>query len=275
MANNDVEMAIGQNQKLTGLITQRNAKLMASICYARRIQDALFPAELSIGFFTGTACHSKPKGVVSGDFLWHHLTSENVFLAVADCTGHGVPGAMMSMLGNNLLNQMVLDRRIHSPQQVLAELDHALEALFNHHKSDDPVHDGMDMGYFMLDKNNLELTFAGALVRCMIIRAGELIRLECARHALGGCLPATKKEFSQIRFQLQPGDRIVLSTDGYQSQFGGPLGKKMKAHEFRALVLRTAQLTPAEGIAFLDSEFSQWSGAEEQIDDVLVVLLGL
>ncbi len=229
----------------------------------------------TIDVFSSIACLSRPKDVVSGDFIWHHETTEHVFLAVADCTGHGVPGAMMSMLGNSLLNQMVLDRRLLSPQRILTEVDRALSGLFDQHRAENPVHDGMDIGLLMLDRNNLELTFAGALMRCLILRDGELIRLECSRHALGGCMEPEEKVFKQVRYQLRPGDRLVLSTDGYQSQFGGQLGKKMKADQFRSLIKRTALLSAPEGVAFLRREFDQWKGEEEQVDDVLIVMLDL
>lgn len=273
LANEELEVEIGKNQKLTELLTQRNNDFMASIGYARRIQNALFPASVGVDFFSDTACLSRPKDVVSGDFVWHYDTTGHLFLAVADCTGHGVPGALMSILGHSLLNQMVEDRGIRSPQIILTEMDQSIEDLFTHHKSDDRVHDGMDIGCFKLDKGSMELLFSGALMRCLVLRDGKLTQLDCSRNSLGGHMPHMQKEFNQARFQLRRGDRIMLSTDGYQSQFGGPHGKKMKAHEFRALLERTNGLSAAQAVAFLESEFARWRGEEEQIDDVLVVIL--
>lgn len=271
--NADLEEEVVKNRDLSGMLAARNKDFMDSINYARHIQDALFPTQPSIGFFSALACFSKPRNVVSGDFLWQYAGRKHTFIAIGDCTGHGVPGALMSMLAHSLLNQMVMDRQLVSPQMVLIEMDQALEDLFTQHASETRVYDGMDMGFLALDRDTLELTFGGALLRCMILRNGEMIRLECSRHSIGGHVPHIAKEFTQARFPLRKGDRIVLSTDGYYSQFGGPEGRKMKAQQFRDLLRNTAQYEAAEARNILEREFVQWMGKEEQVDDVLVVIL--
>lgn len=273
LANENLETEMFKNQRLSELLTLRNQDLMSSITYARRIQDALFPVDLALAFFNATACFSRPRNVLSGDFLWQHETADNIFLALGDCTGHGVPGALMSMLGHSLLNQMVLDHRMTAPAPILTQMDKALEATFGQHDPSDRVHDGMDIGLFVIDKQRLELTFSGALIKCYVLRDNELLQLECSRCSIGGHMPLTQKVFSEQRLRLRKGDRLVLTSDGYQSQFGGPLSKRFNAQRFRELLLRTASNGPSVAMTLIESEFDQWKGKEDQVDDVLVVLL--
>jgi len=272
-ANASLEAEVDKNRRLSDMLAVRNRDLMDSIGYARRIQEALFPDVPAIPFFRESACLALPRNVVSGDFLWHHDTATHMLLAVADCTGHGVPGALMSVLGNNLLDRAVADLRSMEPDRVLTEVDRALHGLFTKHGGDERMYDGMDVGLIAIDKTSLALRFAGALVRCNILRDGALHVLDCVRRPIGGHFPPGSKRFTAVGFQLMPGDRIVVHTDGYQSQFGGPRGRKLNGPALRTLLSECAGHPAAEAIRFLEDRFMQWKGSREQMDDVLVVAL--
>jgi two-component system, sensor histidine kinase LadS len=275
-ANGSLELEVVKNRRLTELLMLRNRDLMASINYARRIQDAIFPSMADVQFFKDRASLALPRDVVSGDFMWHYETAEHVFFAVADCTGHGVPGALMSMLGNSLLNQMFVDRRLTDPEEVLQRMDRTLTQLFTRYQADERMHDGMDIGCLALEKASLKLHYSGALMKAIVMRGEEMIQLECARWAVGGHAGQVMKRFQCEELQLQQGDRIVLSTDGYYSQFGGPRNKKMTSHVFRDLLRYTADLPAEATVSFLERRFEEWMGGDqEQIDDVLVVVLDL
>lgn len=275
LVNEELEHEVVRNRSLSKLLKLRNDDLLSSMNYARRIQNALFPTVIGARFFAGTACLSLPRDVVSGDFLWWNESPAQVFFALADCTGHGVPGALMSMLGSNLLAQAVRDQGITRPAAVLSMLDKALEDLFTQHRSEERIHDGMDMGFFTLDKKTLTLEFAGALLRCYVLRHDQLHQLDCSRFPIGGHVPHANKKFTQERFRLEKGDRIILSTDGYQSQFGGDSSHKLNARSFRELLRQSGPLGPQEAVGFLEKNFQDWRGSQDQVDDVLIAIMDI
>jgi serine phosphatase RsbU (regulator of sigma subunit) len=272
-ANQELEQEIVKNHELANKLAARNHDLMDSINYARHIQDALFPAANDIPFFSASACMSMPRDVVSGDFVWHYETATHLLLAVADCTGHGVPGALMSMLGHSLLNQLVVERHLVAPADILTAMDEAVSALFTKYTTDEHVNDGLDMGLISVEKGTRQLHFSGALIACDLIRDGALRHLPGGRSPLGGYRWPKSKEFLDVQVPLLPGDRLVMHTDGYQSQFGGPNDRKLNGRGLRELLVRSAPMPPVAATEFLSAEFNAWKGDTEQVDDVLVMVL--
>jgi PAS domain S-box-containing protein len=270
--NTALEEQAARNKRLSEVLELRNRDLMDSIGYARYIQDALFPPADDMPFFSASACLSLPRDVLSGDFLWYHDTSTHLFVAVADCTGHGVPAALMSVLGSNLLDRYVVHSGLLDPAVILTKMDLGLAMLFRSGVEHGRMHDGMDLGLVVVDKSKLSLRYAGAMMRCRIVRNGELIQLDGARESIGGHAIPKEKVFRTTQFPLLMGDRLVLASDGYQSQFGGPNDKKMNPRRFNELLLRTAALPPDQVVDVLRSNLAQWRGDAEQTDDVLVLV---
>lgn len=269
--NAELEEQALHNRRLTETLEFRNRDLMDSINYARYIQNALFPTT-TVPFFSASACLAVPRDVLSGDFLWYHDTATHLFLVVGDCTGHGVPGALMSVLGNNLLDQFIVQNGMMDPGVILTRMDQSLRGLLQAGRDELSMDDGMDMALAVLEKSSLSMRYAGAMLRCMVLRDGELTRIDGARLSIGGHGGPAAKPFRTEHRSLLPGDRIVLATDGYQSQFGGPQNRKMNAVLFRELIKQTADMPTEKAVAFLGSSFHTWKGEAEQTDDVLVLI---
>jgi PAS domain S-box-containing protein len=273
LANEELEEATEKNKRLGKEVAAQNKELMSSINYASGIQRSLFPERQEFGFFKDMGSLFRPRSVVSGDFLWCHGTAERFIVAVGDCTGHGVPGAMMSMLGHDLLNNIVGENNHSQPKEILFQLDQGVTRLFLRSEALN-ISDGMDMALVKVDKLTLQLTFAGAGLPAMILRNGESILLEGTKNPIGGSHEASScKLFHERTCQLRPGDRICLFTDGYADQFGGPGRKKFFRRRFFELLSGLHPLPAAQAAEALDRHFTEWKGTQDQVDDVLVLLL--
>ncbi len=270
--NEHLDAETVKNKELSDVVNARNLELMSSISYASYIQRSLMPGKDRFDFFRDMALFSHPRDVLSGDFLWCHNTPEHLILAVADCTGHGVPGAMMSMLGHELLNSIVRGKGQIHPEHILTKLDHAIERIFQQSKDFD-VTDGMDIALVVVEKDTLKLSFAGALLPALIIRDGQPILLRASKATIGGHLSVTNKIFVRHDIQLLADDRICLFTDGYGDQFGGPRNKKLLRRPFTDLLISLSPLSAPEAVAALGRHFSGWKGDKDQVDDVMVLLL--
>ena len=206
-------------------LAEKNKNITDSIRYAKRIQLAILPSELP---FSDTFILFKPKDIVSGDFYWLHKDDNYEFLAAVDCTGHGVPGAFMSIIGHVLLNKIVKEYRIFEPSGILYKLNQELSETFHSQGETSNVADGMDMALFCYEPSAHRLTYAGAFNPLILIRNGELTELPANRFSIGrNTGPDMKFESHQI--EIQKNDAVFLSSDGYEDQFGGPDGKKFKA----------------------------------------------
>jgi serine phosphatase RsbU (regulator of sigma subunit) len=264
-----------ENQK--AVIEEKNKEIVDSINYAKRIQHAILTSEnewkkISNNFFIVYM----PKDVVSGDFYWAYQTENNIAVwAVADCTGHGVPGALMSMIGNSLLNEIVVENKIYQPDEILNKLrDKLIKAL--EQKGESQNRDGMDIALCVWDKNHNTLQYAGANNPIWIIRKNkelaeyELIELKPDKMPVG--LHAGElKSFNVQTLKLNSDDIIYAFTDGFADQFGGEKGKKYKYKNFQTLLLANADKSMSEQSEVIKNEFYKWKGNLEQIDDVCIV----
>jgi serine phosphatase RsbU (regulator of sigma subunit) len=252
-------------------IQEKNKDITDSIQYAKRLQDAVFPdpKELSV-FFAESFVLFRPKDIVSGDFYWFEHYGNEAILVVGDCTGHGVPGAFMSIMGHNLLNQIVLEEEIHEPSKILTELDKRVTATLNKKTSKQEHHDGMDIAICLIRKAQKKLIYAGANRPLIINRSKSIIEIKPDKFAIGGAFNTGKKTFTDKEVKLDDNDVLFLFSDGYQDQFGGPKGKKLKYKNLQELFLNTAGGLK-EQAEVLDKRFEEWKGALEQIDDVTVI----
>jgi serine phosphatase RsbU (regulator of sigma subunit) len=261
-------------------IEEKNTEILSSIRYAKRIQYALLPPEEKMNeLFNDYFVFYQPKDIVSGDFYWATKVLTTRFdddntaihlIAVADCTGHGVPGAFMSLIGNNYLKQSAKEKSVNTPAQALDFLNTNVVATLNQHTTDVPVRDGMDISLVAIEFTTKKLQFAGANNPIYILRNKELIVLKPDKQAIGS-VSEELKSFTNHSFDLQTGDLIYMFTDGFADQFGGPDGKKLKYKKFQEYLISITELSMQEQKNFLKSKFEEWRGSSEQTDDVCVV----
>ncbi len=246
----------------------RNREIMQSFDYARRLQDAVMPNTTALkALFPESFLLYLPRDVVSGDFYWMTAHKGILYLAVGDCTGHGVPGAMLSVIGLNSLNRCISDLGLTRPKDVLTQM--TLDLLLTFEGSESQVRDGMDIALCAIDPATMTLTFAGANNPVWIARQGAMTVLKGDRRAVG--FHDSSAGFSQQEVQLKPGDVVYLFSDGFQDQIGGAQGRKYLTRRFREQLQSLSTLPLAEQGQRLQQEFATWRGTGEQTDDVCVV----
>jgi len=252
------------------IVEEKNKEITDSITYAQRLQQAILPPEkLWLRHLPESFVLYRPKDIVAGDFYWMEENENEVFFAAADCTGHGVPGAMVSMVCSNALNRAVKEFGLREPGKILDKVRELVIETFA--KSESEVKDGMDISLCALDKGSLRLRWAGANNPLWIIRYNTSAIEELApdKQPIGQF--ETARPFSMREVQLQRGDQLYLLTDGLPDQFGGPRGKKFKYRQLQELLLANAALPMREQHLLLERAFESWKGALEQVDDVCLL----
>lgn len=254
-------------------IENNHKDITDSINYAKRIQRAVLPPEetiyrsvpLSFIFY-------KPKDIVSGDYFWFHENNKDEYILVCgDCTGHGVPGAFMTVIGSNLLNQTVIDNKITDPAKILHELDRQINFTLKQEKDKNiSVQDGMDLTLIRVNKNKKELVITSAKRPVVFIRNKQLQEIKASKFSLGG-MRSGEKVFEETTIQYQEDDIMYLFTDGYADQFGGEKSKKFSSKRLKELLLEIHQLPINEQKNKLAKASEDWQGSLEQIDDILVM----
>jgi sigma-B regulation protein RsbU (phosphoserine phosphatase) len=263
------------------IIEHQNSEIISSINYAKRILSAILPEiELINSYFSDSFIFFQPKDIVSGDFYWftkvnttpnsNETPEELIVISAVDCTGHGVPGALMSIIGNTILNHSLTVPSINTPADALCYLDQQIIKNLN------SINDGMDIALVALNLTKLELQYAGANNPLYIIRNKELIILKADKNAIGGNLDFKQnKTFTNHKFNLKKGDALYLFTDGYADQFGGLEtlngGKKFKYDRFKKLLIEINDLTMEQQKKHLIEEHKDWKGKLEQVDDILII----
>lgn len=256
------------------LVDQKNKQITDSINYAQRIQSALLPGEADLKkIFPQSFILYIPKDIVSGDFYWVHENSTNIIIAVADCTGHGVPGGFMSMLGIGFLNEIIIEREILSPAQILNELRNKIIWALKQQAGADYSKDGMDMVLCNISKKTNTLLYAAANNRFHIIKNGKAKEYKGDKMPIG-YYSGEEKDFVQHSVSLDPGDMIYLYTDGYADQFGGnkkATGKKFKYSQLQELFLKNYMTDAAIQKEKFYACFENWKRGIEQTDDVTII----
>lgn len=235
--------------------------------YAQRIQNAMLPSASSLqSIFSDYFLFYKPKDIVSGDFYWAFQNEHYQFVAVGDCTGHGVPGCMMSVLGINLLIEIVENKQIQEPKVILEELRNGILLAFDKDRKSEEYKDGMDISIIRIDKKTNTYSFAAAN-NCIYHLTPNLLEERIAdRQSVG--YSHESKAFSQQDFSYKPGDLLVLFTDGFADQFGGPKNKKFRYKPFQELLFTQQQNRNLSKV--LHATFENWKKELEQVDDVCV-----
>jgi len=247
-------------------------KITDNIQYAERIQEALMPSlESAKYYFSDIFCFYKPKDFVSGDFYWISEKHNKVFFAVADCTGHGVPGALMSIIGLDMLNQALNQHNITEPDKILDYLNIELPIKMNVGENEMVLKDSMDIAICCFNKDNLTLTYSGALIPLTICRNGLIIEEKPSPISIGISRKVYSKLFDLKTIQLQKNDWIFLYTDGYIDQFGGEHNRKFLKKHLISLLAKHSVSNGENYSNELKNVFVDWKGEVEQTDDVLVL----
>jgi len=221
--------------------------------------------------FAGLFVLYKPKDVVSGDFYWHANVNGKSLIAAVDCTGHGVPGAFMSMIGNDKLNNIVRRGGETSPGKILSQLNMQVkEALHQNINKDTALRDGMDLVLTTISYQPLAISYSGANRPLYMVRNGNFEEIKPTKASIGGHTE-DEKQFEEHTLQLNKGDSIYLASDGYADQFGGGKSKKFTTRQFKETLLAIAKEPIEKQKALLEDILTKWQGNEEQIDDILVI----
>ncbi|MFH2095714.1 MAG: SpoIIE family protein phosphatase, partial [Bacteroidota bacterium] len=252
------------------IIEEKNKDIMDSIRYAKRIQEAILPPVSFVRqWIPDVFILYMPKDVVAGDFYWMNHYSEKIFIAACDCTGHGVPGAMVSVMCSNFLNRVVKELRITDPGKILDNVtDLVIE---NFEKSENEVKDGMDVSLCVFDEQRQKLHWAGANNPLWIIRPGaeEIEEVKANKQPIGKYLD--RKPFTTHEVQISKGDLLYMFSDGYSDQFGGDGGKKFKSANFKRLLLANREKEMDEQMCIIRKALEDWKGTFDQVDDVCVI----
>lgn len=253
-------------------IELKNKDITDSIRYARRIQEAILPElEFATTFGKSGFVLYKPKDIVSGDFYWMAKKGDLILFAAVDCTGHGVPGAFVSIVCSNLLTQAVNEHGFHEPNDILNDVNARLSVTLRQRVDESKVRDGMDIALCCLNTSTGIMHFAGAFNPAWIIRGGELIELKADKFPVGNFEDEALRKFVRQEIQLQKGDRVYVFSDGYSDQFGGPNGKKYKRVQFIEFLRKIQSYPIHEHKGLLEREHLAWRGSLEQIDDIVVL----
>lgn len=274
--NSQKAMVELQNEEISHqkeLVEEKQKEIIDSINYAQKIQTAVLTSEevwkkISPEYFIIFF----PKDIVSGDFYWaHNLANNRSVFALADCTGHGVPGGFMSMLGNSFLNELVVENKLFKADEILNRLRSKIITALGQKGAADRK-DGMDMAICVWNKLNNTLEFSGANNNLWLVRGNELIQYQGNKMPIGQ-FDAELKPFSSTTVSLEKNDLIILCTDGFSDQFGGDNGKKLKSKNLKDFIVKGSKNPLDQQKADLMSLFSDWKGHHEQVDDVSVIMI--
>lgn len=260
------QKSVLQEQK--ELVEEKNKEIIDSITYAKRLQEAILPpVEVMHKHLPESFVLYLPKDIVAGDFYWMYAANDTVYFAAADCTGHGVPGAMVSVVCHNAMNRAVREFGLNDPAAILNKTRELVIATFE--QGNEEVKDGMDIALCSLNRATRELTYAGANNSLYHVQQNELAEIKPDKQPIGYYID--QKPFTNHTLQLKEGDLVYLFSDGYADQFGGPKGKKFKYKQFRELLLSNHIKPMQDQMELLQTAFRNWQGSYEQVDDVCVI----
>jgi len=276
-------------EERTAALKHKEQEVMDSIRYALRIQLSIIPTSSRVkSLLPKSMVFYRPKDIVSGDFYWLDEVDGKVVFSAVDCTGHGVPGAMMSVIGLKSLNQATQDKKLSTPADILQHLDAEVNNTLRQSYDPNAVKDGMDLALCCLDYKTLTLQYAGVFNSLWILRKDisssytisndremfyktDLLEIKADKFYIGNNQDGIADTFTNHTIQLQKNDCVYIFTDGYADQFGGPKGKKFKYNKFKDVLIEAAQLPIDEQYNILNKAFLDWKGTQEQVDDVLVI----
>lgn len=265
----DMSRIIEQQQ----IIEQQHKEILDSINYARLIQNSILPGQEQIEEVLPDAfVFARPRNIVSGDFYWIKELNNKIFISACDCTGHGVPGALISIVGYKLLSKFTGEYRFSKPAEILNQLNKEFNSAARKIGNTE-MKDGMDIALCTIDKENMIMEYAGAYNPIYLVRKGELIKLKADKIPVHLFTNSNGGEFNNYQIKIEKGDCIYLFSDGYADQFGGPKGKKFQYGQFKQLILSIHHLPMQEQKKIFDKTIEAWrsQSGDEQTDDMLIV----
>jgi serine phosphatase RsbU (regulator of sigma subunit) len=267
-----IDTDVTDRKRQEQIILQKNKDITDSIYYAKKIQHAILPSpETLTEFVPDHFCLYMTKDIVSGDFYWFSHLGGSSIIAAVDCTGHGVPGAFMSLIGYNLLNRIVNENRHTDPATILLELNKGVITAL--HKNDSESRDGMDIAVCKINHKEQTIEYAGSMRPLWIVNNGEITEIKADKIPIGTRPNERQDEIVYTTHTIIPkrGDRYFIFTDGYADQFGGDKDKKFSTARFKTLLCQTSSLELSKQEDALRKEHLTWKGQHEQIDDILVI----
>jgi len=261
-------------RKMTEIeISTKNKKISESINYAKRIQGAILPdSQLIKSVFPDAFILYKPRDVVSGDFPWYMQKGDDLYIAAVDCTGHGVPGALISLIGYFLLNNITEGGENLTPGEILDRLDRGVTATLKQDANDEgSTRDGMDIALCKINLKTQTLQYAGAHRPLYFLQKGELLEVKGDKFPIGGGQYKDRTSFVTTTIQVTPGDSAFFCSDGFPDQFGGPDNRKFSPKRIRDLITENQHMSMYQMHALFDLEFESWRGNTKQTDDVLMI----
>lgn len=262
---------ITEKKRIEIEVHQQTKKITESIQYAKRIQGAILPNPKLIGrALPDSFILYKPRDVVSGDFPWFTQVKNYIFMATVDCTGHGVPGALLSLVAYFLLNDIVRSRRITEPGRILDLLDEGVSITLRSHE-DAGSKDGMDISLCRINVDEREVVYAGAHRPLYVIKGGVLEEIKGNKFPIGGGIFKNQTSFTSNRIKLASGDSIYFCSDGFCDQFGGAKGRKFGTRQLRDLISKVHAMPMNEARAVFEEHWEGWKGSQKQTDDVLLM----
>lgn len=268
------EFAMTEVEKQKEELILKNKNITDSINYAKRLQEAIMPSATQFKkLLPDSFLLYMPKDIVSGDFYWVNETKNKIFVAVVDCTGHGVPGAFMSIIGIELLRNITNLQGVNDSAEILNRLNTGVIQTFSKEVIEDGalVKDGMDVAFCVIDKENNILQYSGAFSNLYLVRDSKIIEVKGDRYSVGMGNKAEQQLFSSNYIPIHPDDMIYIFTDGYVDQFGGPDNKKYKFRRFRHLLLNVHKYPIETQRQFIKDSIMEWKGDNEQVDDILII----
>jgi serine phosphatase RsbU (regulator of sigma subunit) len=270
-------ISIGDKEKIKALeqqlryafheIEDKNHVITDSYVFAKKLQDSMLPEKQKLSkYFTEWFILNQPRDVVSGDFYWFHKVEDRLIIAIGDCTGHGVPGALMSLVGLELLNQIVIEKNVLRPSEILRNLNVNLSRFIK----PDNTFAGIDIAVCSINLTNRFIEFSGASRPVWILRSLRLDKIEGSRLQVGGLVVSEAKVFESHYFQATPGDTLYFFTDGILDQPGGFKNKKLLKKKFAGLLSSIGGIQLQDQKMILKKFINEWKGNNEQIDDILV-----
>jgi serine phosphatase RsbU (regulator of sigma subunit) len=254
------------------VIKDKNKDITDSIRYAKRLQTAILKPENTLGsYFDDGFIFFRPKDIVSGDFYWFEKFGNLTLVAAADCTGHGVPGAFMSIIGCNLLSQTVNEHAITRPAAILNSVNKGLSKVLQQRNEEVSVKDGMDIALCVFNSDKMFLEYSGAFNPMWLVRNGVLMEFKGDKFPVGAFVDNEVRIFKNHEMPVEKGDQVYLFSDGFADQFGGPAGKKIKYKTLQKLIIENYAKPSSVQKEIFEQAFIEWMGDLEQVDDVLLM----
>ncbi len=252
-------------------LEQNEKRITDSLVYAQRIQEAMLPSQDYFrNHFKDSFILFKPKDIVSGDFYWVGDKGDKIFVVAADCTGHGVPGALMSMIGLEIINKTINDDNIMDPSVILGIMNKGLEKTFSREKNIGTIiRDGMDIGLCVIDRKRKKIEYSGAFFPLYLIRENSLIEIKGDKLIIG--MNSADLRYTNHEIDIREDDILYIFSDGYVDQFGGTENKKFMYRRFRHLLMTIHRFPVGDQKSILEENMKKWMGSNPQVDDIMVI----